>query len=145
MSESSELLQEMISDQWLEFDIGWKKQMLYFLLASFSYQQQKILKPAWNCIHIAQSMANEVCKEYPRSLDYSLAVNTYTGWLFMKNAKIRASLEFIQAAEASLLKLVEFNVQGKLPANQQAYQDQVDALYRQYGPYQIDIYNQKTK
>ena len=60
-------------------------------------------------------MANEVNKEYPRSLDYNLAVNTYTAFLFIRNARLKESLEFIFAAESSLTKLIYYNVVGGLP------------------------------
>jgi hypothetical protein len=63
-------------------------------------------------------MANELSKDQPRSIDYNLIVNTFTGWMFIFNSKVRESLEFIQSAEASLLKLVKYNIQGVLPLEQ---------------------------
>jgi len=77
-------------------------------------------------------------------LDYILAVYTYTAYLFIKINKLKESLRFISQAETVLKKLIEYNIEGRLPAVVQAYKDEVDQLYRQYGPYEIEIYDQKT-
>jgi hypothetical protein len=62
---------------------------------------------------------------FPRNIDYALAVNTYSAFHYIKMGKLKQSLSFICEAEEDLKRLIGFQLLGVEPADLQEYRTKV--------------------
>lgn len=106
----------------MEFDLGWPKQITYFLTAALALQNQsKPPKICLSCLFAAIKIAAELDKEQPRNLDYILSTNALTAFVLLKLGKAKEAHEFIVLAEKVLIRLIDLVLDGKIAPKLQAF------------------------
>jgi hypothetical protein len=124
VNQATETLSDLIIDKWADFNLNWKKMITYYLLCSVSYQRYGKNKNALNCIHAAQKISTiyKTDQEDPRSLDYTLAANTFTAFMLLKIGKLPEAHDFILISEKILNKVIAYSLHDEAPPKRQAYQ-----------------------
>lgn len=140
LDKTSKNYKVMMDYQHEEFDLKWKKQITYFMLASYAfYQAKKPPNMMLSCIFSAQRITSSIDRDVPRNLDYILAVNTLTALILTKIGRSDEALEFILAAEKHLAVLIEMNIEGAPHPKMVQYLERKHAAQEQY----VDIQRKK--